>query len=158
MANYFTQRLFELLREKQFTIAVSESVTGGAIAKALTDIPGISVVFLGGVVAYSPFAKIHILGVPKEMIEKLGTVDPKIAETMAEKTKEIFKSDIAIATTGIAGPDPIEGKPVGLVYIGITIHEKTTVFEHEFQGERNIIRDNIVVFAFKHCVELLEGG
>lgn len=158
MANYFAQRLFELLREKQFTIAVSESVTGGAIAKALTDIPGISVVFLGGVVAYSPFAKIHILGVPKEMIEKLGTVDPKIAETMAEKTKEIFKSDIAIATTGIAGPDQIEGKPVGLVYIGITIHEKTTVFKHEFQGERNIIRDNIVVFAFKHCVELLEGG
>jgi len=133
MANDFAQRLFELLREKQFTIAVSESVTGGAIAKALTDIPGISVVFLGGVVAYSPFAKIHILGVPKEMIEKLGTVDPKIAETMAEKTKEIFKSDIAIATTGIAGPDPIEGKPVGLVYIGITIHEKRPSLSTSFR-------------------------
>lgn len=151
--------IVEFLIEKNLSIAVSESVTGGLLSKTITDFGGSSKIFLGGIVSYSVFSKIHILKVPQELIEKFGTVHPEIAKNMAINTQLLFNSDIAISTTGIAGPDAIEGKPVGLAYVGFAFKDgKNYVFEVNFTGNRDIIRNRIVNFTLNQLYKLLVGG
>ncbi len=151
--------IVEFLIEKNLSIAVSESVTGGLLSKTITDFGGSSKIFLGGIVSYSVFAKTHILKVPQELIEKFGTVHPEIAKNMAINTLLLFNSDIAISTTGIAGPDSIEGKPVGLAYVGFAFkNDKNYVFEVNFTGNRDIIRNRIVDFTLNQLYKLLVGG
>jgi nicotinamide-nucleotide amidase len=109
-----------LLAEKAKTIAVAESCTGGLIAEKLTDIPGSSEYFLGGVVAYANSAKQDLLGVPESFLADHGAVSEPVARAMAYGVRERFGADIGVATTGISGPGGgSEGKPVGLVYLAI---------------------------------------
>lgn len=152
------EKVVEILKEKKLKIATAESITGGLIAESITDIPGSSEVFLGGVVAYSPFAKIKLLQINEKIIEKYGTVDPFIAEIMSKNVREIFEADIGISTTGVAGPDSIENKPIGLNYIGITLRNKYFVFENKFDGSRLIIREKVAEFLFNKLIEILRGG
>ena len=101
-------------------IAVAESCTGGLIAKRITDNPGSSAYFAGGVVAYSNAAKSELLGVPAAVLEEHGAVSDPVVRAMAEGVRERFGVDIGIATTGISGPDgETATKPVGLVHIAI---------------------------------------
>ena len=110
----------QLLAEKERTVAVAESCTGGLIAQKLTDVPGSSDYFLGGVVAYANRAKQTQLGVPEALIVAHGAVSEPVARAMAIEVRERFGSDIGIATTGISGPGGgSEDKPVGLVYLAI---------------------------------------
>ncbi|MGC9171521.1 CinA family protein [Caldisericum sp.] len=153
-----SQKLVKALKERNLTLSTAESITGGLVAKLITDIPGSSKVYLGGIVAYSPKAKIEILKIDREIVEMLGTVDPLVAELMSTNVRNLFKADIGLSTTGIAGPDPIEGKPVGLSYVGISVHNKNFVFENKFQGDRIIIRENVAEFLLKKLLEILEGG
>ena len=109
-----------LLEEKGKTIAVAESCTGGLIAEKLTDVPGSSAYFFGGIVAYANSAKQGLLGVPESLIAEHGAVSEPVARAMAHGARERFGADIGVATTGISGPGGgSEEKPVGLVYLAI---------------------------------------
>lgn len=126
-----------LLKKRNKTIAVAESCTGGLVSDRLTNIPGISEFFLGGVVAYSNKAKTDILGVPQELILKHGAVSSQVAQAMAKGIKKRASADIGVGITGIAGPTgATEGKPVGLVYIAIAGDGFDEVKECQFRGSR----------------------
>ena len=106
------------LVEHQQTLAVMESLTGGLLASTITDVPGSSRYFRGGVVAYSSEVKVQ-MGVPGEIIEQHGAVSPETARAMASAARQLLQADYGIGVTGVAGPDLQEGKPVGTVYIAI---------------------------------------
>lgn len=110
------ETILSLLVDKNLTIAAAESCTGGLFAKRLTDIPGSSTAFCGGVVAYSNAAKINILGVPEKTIREHGAVSEETALEMAKGARKIFGADIGVSVTGVAGPDSQEGKEVGTIY------------------------------------------
>ena len=105
-----------LLIARGQTIAAAESLTGGLVAAALTSVPGSSAAFRGGVVAYATDLKAAVLGVPDDLLERRGAVDAAVAEAMAEGARTRMWTTVGVATTGVAGPDPAEGKPVGTVY------------------------------------------
>ena len=140
----------KLLKNKGNTIAVAESLTGGLISSQLVEIPGISNILLEGIVAYSNEAKISRLGVKKETLEKYGAVSAETAVEMAKGVAEVLGADIGLATTGAAGPDSSEGKPVGLVFIGLFINGKTLVKEMSFSGKRNVIRERGAFYALDY--------
>lgn len=127
----------ELLREKGLKLAVAESCTGGLLASLITDVPGSSDYFLGGVVAYSNEVKERVLGVPGEVLGAVGAVSPECARAMAEGVRRLLGADLGLATTGIAGPGgATPTKPVGLVYIALAHPRGTIVREHRFVGAR----------------------
>ncbi|MDO5053108.1 MAG: CinA family protein [Pseudoclavibacter sp.] len=119
-----TRELVETLAGSQLTIAVAESLTGGALVAELVKVPGVSAVLLGGVVAYRTELKRSLLGVDAKHLARHGAVDPDTAVMMAAGVRRACRlegqePDLGIATTGVAGPDPQEGRPAGTVYIGI---------------------------------------
>lgn len=131
----------KLLLDKQKTIATAESCTGGAIASALVEYAGVSKVFLDGCVTYSNESKIKRLGVKAETLEKYGAVSHETAKEMAEGAAKTAGTNIGLSTTGVAGPDGgTDDKPVGLVYIGLTIDGVTQTKECHFVGNREKIR------------------
>lgn len=131
----------DLLQKRKLTVSFAESCTGGMISSRFTDIPNASVSFLNGIVCYSNEAKINILGVKRETIEKYGAVSMETAEEMARCIRKISKTDIGLSVTGIAGPTGgTEKKPVGLCYIGIDTGNEVKVFSNIFNGNRNKIR------------------
>ena len=100
------------------TVATAESLTGGALAAAVVDVPGASACFEGAVVSYSNRVKTEVLGVPARLLAERGSVDPDVAVAMAEGVRRRLGTDWAVSTTGAAGPGPHDGKPVGTVYLG----------------------------------------
>ena len=129
------------LLQKGLTIAVAESCTGGMIASKLVNYPGVSEVFMEGVVTYSNKSKVENLGVKVETLEKYGAVSEETAREMAEGIVKKAGVDIGISSTGIAGPDGgTEEKPVGLVYIGICIRGKSMVKKLNIPGNRERVR------------------
>jgi nicotinamide-nucleotide amidase len=130
-----------LLTERELTLAVAESCTGGLIADRLTDIPGSSAFFERGVIAYSNGSKTDILGVPEEMIGEFGAVSKEVAVLMAEGVRRIGKTDLGLATTGIAGPTGgTEEKPVGTVYIALSDKKRTLCRHYAFRWDRRRIK------------------
>lgn len=111
--------LVEELAGRGETVAVAESLTGGLVAGSLTDVPGSSRAFRGGVVAYATDVKHEVLDVPGPLLDERGAVDPEVARRMAQGVRLVMRADWGIATTGVAGPDPQDGKPVGLVYVAV---------------------------------------
>ncbi len=124
------------------TIATAESCTGGMIASALVDVPGVSAVFDRGFVTYSNEAKIKMLAVPASLIEAHGAVSREVAVAMAEGALAHSKADVAVAVTGIAGPDGgTAEKPVGLVWFAIASRTGPSISEaHNFPGDRRQVR------------------
>jgi len=138
----------ELLRRAGLTLAVAESCTGGELAARITDIPGISEVFLEGAVTYSNEAKISRLGVPRELIARFGAVSAPVAEAMASGIRRTARADVALGITGIAGPAGGSAeKPVGLVYIAVADAHRAFSEEAHFVGDRQQIRDRAVARA-----------
>lgn len=126
-----------LLTEQGRTLATAESCTGGLIGERITDVPGSSAYYLGGVVSYSNDAKADLLGVPADVLEREGAVSEPVARAMAEGVRARFGSDFGIATTGISGPDGgTEEKPVGLVWIGLASAAGTHADSFVFQVDR----------------------
>ncbi len=136
--------------QEGWTLAVSESCTGGLLSDALTDIDGSSKVFLGGAVAYSPIAKIQLCNVNKETLSSYGTVSSQTTTEMADGIKKQLSVGVAIAITGIAG-DGIEGKPSGLVFISISSPKGNSTKEFHFKGSRRKIKED----AARTALELL---
>jgi nicotinamide-nucleotide amidase len=130
------------LRESGLTVAVAESCTGGMIAKLLTDAPGSSDYFLGGLVAYSNAAKVEFLAVAEETLRSHGAVSEETARAMARGARERFGADLAVAVTGIAGPDGgTPEKPVGTVFFALARREGAEVARRrEFNGDREVVR------------------
>lgn len=142
-------KVAKLLVDKKLTIGTSESCTGGLLGAGLIDYPGISSSFLEGAITYSNEAKIKTLGVKKETLEKFGAVSEETAREMAEGIRKRCGADIGVSTTGIAGPDGgTDDKPVGLVYIGLSIGDKTIVTRNVFNGDRNSVRRRACLKAF----------
>lgn len=131
----------KILVDNNLTIAVAESCTGGMVAADLINYPGISSVFMEGCVTYSNEAKMMTLNVKKETLKTVGAVSEQCAKEMSEGVAARHNTNIGLSTTGIAGPEGgSEDKPVGLVYMGITINNKTIVKKYIFNGNRQQIR------------------
>ncbi|MBS3818107.1 competence/damage-inducible protein A [bacterium] len=130
-----------LLVQKEKSLAVAESCTGGLLAHRITNISGSSRYFMDGVVAYSNEVKKELLGLNPELIDKHGAVSPQVAEAMAKRIREKSEADFALSTTGIAGPTGgTPQKPVGLTYIGLSWKGGTQVTRNYFLGTREIIK------------------
>ena len=138
------EELVELLKQKNLTLSCVESLTGGLFASSITNIPGVSKVFKGGVVTYWTSIKEEVVHVNKDIITKYGVVSSECALEMARHGQELLTSDICISFTGNAGPDVMENKPVGLVYIGLKIKDKEFVKELHLQGNRQEIRKKCI--------------
>jgi len=139
--------------EKPLTISTAESCTGGMIASKLIEVPGISENFVESIVSYSNEAKIKRLKVKKETLEKYGAVSEEVAREMLEG----LKTDVAISTTGIAGPGGgTKEKPVGLVYIGIRVKDEVKIFRRELKGDRNKIRQRAMMHALYNLLKILK--
>ncbi len=131
------QEVGNLLRQKELTLGIVESATGGLISHLITNVPGSSDYYKGSVTAYSNEVKIKVVGVKEDTINRYGAVSPEVAEEMALGGRTILASDICLADTGIAGPTgATPGKPVGLFYIGLSHHSGTHSQKHNFHGNR----------------------
>lgn len=148
------ERLFQLLKLRNSTVSVAESFTGGGICKRLVEIPSISEVYFEGLNTYSNKSKVERLDVKEETLEKFGAVSAETAYEMAYGLLKTGNCNLAIATTGIAGPKS-DGtkKPIGLLYIGVGNDEHISVYEYNLKGSRQSITEtaiNIALFlAFK---------
>lgn len=137
-----------LLRQKELTLATAESCTGGLIAARLTDLPGSSQYFKGGVVSYSNELKEKFLGVPRQILEKHGAVSRETALAMAEGIRNRASSDIGLSVTGIAGPGgDTPDKPLGLVYIALSAASGIQCGRYIFPGNRAGVRQGTVNVA-----------
>lgn len=147
-----------LLTERKLTLAVAESLTGGLITDRLTNVPGSSRFFERGVVVYSNHSKEELLSVPHEVLETKGAVSSEAARLMAEGVRTIAKTDIGVATTGIAGPTggTVE-KPVGLVYVAIADERTTWCRQFQFRWERRRIKEITAQVALEFVRRLLVG-
>ena len=137
----------ELLARQGKTLSVAESLTGGVLQSFLTDVPGASKSFAGGVVAYSPELKERVLGVPHALIEEHSVVSKEVAAAMAEGVREAMNTSIGLSTTGEAGPDAASQAPVGTVFIGLCDGVNTRVFSRQFFGDRDAIRRRAALSA-----------
>jgi nicotinamide-nucleotide amidase len=143
-----TEIIAELTR-RGLTIAVAESLTGGLLVAELISVPGASKVVNGGVVAYNTALKNSLLFVPAALLAERGAVDPDVAAAMADGVRRACAVDgvpasIGLSTTGVAGPDPQDGKPVGTVFVGVSTATGTRVFGLTLGGARNTLRRHVV--------------
>jgi nicotinamide-nucleotide amidase len=136
--------LHEALQDRSATVAAAESLTGGAVSDVLSAAPGASQTFLGGIVSYATEVKTGLLGVSEETVAEQGVVSRQCAAEMAEGARRLFGSDLAVSTTGVAGPDTQEGKPVGLVYVAVAGDSGANVVELNLDGDRPEIRRQTV--------------
>ncbi len=144
-----------LLVERRQTLATAESLTGGLVAATIVEIPGVSAVYRGGLVVYATELKGTLAGVPRRLLDERGPVDPEVAAKLAEGARERCGADWGLATTGVAGPEPQDGKPVGLVYIGVAGPAGTTVNELKLTGNRAAIRIESVTAVLQLLTDVL---
>jgi nicotinamide-nucleotide amidase len=138
-----------LLRRRGWTLAIGESCTGGSLAAAITSVPGASAYFRGGVVAYGNEAKCRLLDVAPDLIERYGAVSEEVAGAMALGAQTVLRADVGVSVTGVAGPDGgTPEKPVGLVYVGLTLPDGSMAFRRlDWPGSREAIQRRAVVAA-----------
>jgi PncC family amidohydrolase len=130
-----------LLAQAGATLATAESLTGGRLAAVVTAVPGASAHYLGGFVTYATALKETLLGVPHDLVERYGVVSAECARAMAAGCRSATGATYAVATTGVAGPDSQEGKPVGTVFVGIAGPDVDTALTMELVGDRHQIQD-----------------
>lgn len=146
--NSLAQVVMTKLREKHLTITAAESLTGGQLQAALTSIPGASQAFMGGFVTYTNYAKEKLLAIPAEVIDKHGSVSEQTAILMAEQAKQKLGADVGVSLTGVAGPDSLEGQPVGTVWIGIAYRNKAGYAQKfHFPRQRKYVQARAVLTA-----------
>ncbi len=156
-------RLVARLTTAGRSVAVAESLTGGAVVARLVGVAGASAVVRGGIVAYDTALKASLLGVPPALLATYGAVHPEVAAAMAEGVRRAaavdgHPADLGVATTGVAGPDPLGSAPVGLVYVAVADAAGTTVREHRFEGDRAAVREQAADAALALLDDVLGGA
>ena len=146
-----------VLVERRQTLASAESLTGGLIAATIVEIPGVSSVFRGGLVVYASDLKHTLAGVPAQLLEERGAVDADVARALATGTRERCAADWAVATTGVAGPEPQDGKPVGLVFVAVAGPLGAAVRELNLSGSRASIRTDSAIAVLELLVDELRS-
>ncbi|RMG74029.1 MAG: CinA family protein [Nitrospirae bacterium] len=149
-------RVHQLLIERGVTLATSESCTGGRIADLITEVAGASKFFRGSVVAYHEDVKREVLGVKEKTIRQKGVVSEDTALQMARGVKELLRSHVGVSTTGNLGPQALEGKEVGLVYIGIALGDKVYTKKLLLKGNREENKLMASLEALEFLIEKLE--
>lgn len=150
-------RVLARLERAGHTLAVAESLTGGLLAATIVDVPGASRVFRGGLVVYATELKAALAGVPADLLAERGPVDPDVALALARGARQRCSADWALGTTGVAGPDPQDGKPVGTVYIGLSGPGTATVRPLSLTGGRAAIRRACVLSALDLLADSVPG-
>ncbi|TSI16217.1 CinA family protein [Brevibacterium aurantiacum] len=139
-----SQHLITTCAQVGLSVAGAESLTGGRFVATLVDVPGASAVVRGGLITYATDLKSRLAGVDADQLEETGPVDEVVAAQMAAGAARECVSDIGVACTGVAGPEPQDDKPVGLVYTAIAFAGKAQVSEHHFAGDRDAVRAQTV--------------
>ncbi|NJQ13456.1 CinA family protein [Streptomyces bohaiensis] len=149
--------VLDLLSARGHTLAVAESLTGGTLAAALTAVTGASAVFRGSVTAYATEVKRDLLGVDAELLAERGAVDPEVARQMATGVRDLLGAEWGAATTGVAGPDPQDGQPVGTVFLAVAPPgaRRAVAQRVEASGDREAIRAQTVAAALAALHEAL---
>ncbi|MEM3018560.1 MAG: CinA family protein [Candidatus Bathyarchaeia archaeon] len=150
------ERIGKILKERGLSLACAESITGGLISDRITDVPGSSSYFKGSIVCYSVQAKMDLLSIPEHLIREKGVISAEVAERMAEGVRETMGSDIGLSTTGLAGPEGSEGKPVGTVFVGLSAPGHTLVRTLSLQGDRRTIKEAASEAALDLLISFLE--
>ena len=150
------KELANLLKEKNISISSVESFTVGGFANEIGSIPGISQVYKGSLVSYQTCIKRDVLNIDQFLIDQKGVVSYEVAYLMAKNGREMFDSDLCISFTGNAGPTAMEGKPVGLVYIGINYKNEIYVYELLLEGSRQQIKEQAIKQGTLKILELLK--
>jgi nicotinamide-nucleotide amidase len=144
--------VLSMLRERGLTLGTAESLTGGFLGARLTSVPGASDVFRGAVVSYASDVKFDVLGVPEGPV-----VSEACARAMAEGVRRVLKTDVGLATTGVAGPTEQEGQPVGTVYLAVALPDRTEVHHVLLPGDRERIRQYCVISILNILRLMLQG-
>ncbi len=142
-------QIVRVLEQREQTVAVAESLTGGLLGAAITDIPGASLVFRGGIIAYATELKAALLGVPAGLLASYGPVHPDVAAAMAAGARDRLGATFGVATTGVAGPDPADGKPPGTVHIAVAAAATPVTRKLALQGGRDEVRRGTVEQALR---------
>ncbi|MQS75851.1 CinA family protein [Lactobacillus halodurans] len=151
------QQVVESLKSNGLKITAAESLTAGLFQATLASVPGASNVFDGGFVTYADSVKVQLLGMDEDLIKKNTVVSGPVAQAMAELSAKKLQADIGVGFTGVAGPDPLEGNPVGTVFIGVNNSQKnqTIVKEIHFSGTRQAIRLQAMLCGFALVWEII---
>ncbi len=136
--------LLECLGDGGWSLGTAESLTGGLLAATIVSVPGASEVFAGSVIAYDPEVKTRVLGVEPSLIERRGTVDERVVAAMATGARRVLGVDVALATTGVAGPGPSEGHPAGTVWLACASPAGVRTRLLTLTGDRSAVRSGAV--------------
>ena len=149
--------LIQRLKDRHLTVSTAEACTGGLLGKAITDIPGSSAVYPGGIISYCNRIKHTLLDVDQKLLDTMGPVSEPVARQMAEGVRRLIGADLGLSVTGIAGPNSDDtGRPVGLVYVGASFGDRTVVREFRFDGDRGAVRAQAAEAAAELGLFLLE--
>lgn len=146
------RQVHELLSGRGETVAVAESLTGGAVGAALTAVPGVSATFRGAVVAYATELKAALLGVDAVLLERVGAVHPQVAAQMAAGVRERLGATYGLATTGVAGPDPQDGRVPGEVHVAVAGPRGVEAASLSLVGDRAAVRAGAVRAALERLL------
>ena len=150
------KKVHKIFKKKGLTLSVAESCTGGLISHYITTLSGASAFFVAGIVSYSGDAKKTLLSVSSKTIQHYGVVSEETAREMAEKVRLLTKTDYSISTTGNLGPDVLEGKKQGLVYIAASKEGKSISKKLQLKGDREANKEEASLSALRFLVELVE--
>ena len=148
------EKVNSYLRERGLTLGSVESFTGGLFAQQITSVSGASKFYKGGYITYATEEKVNLLLIPQSEVDKYGVVSKEIAYHMANNARQLLKVDVCVSFTGNAGPDAMEGKPVGEVHIGIATRESAQVYSLLLKGNRNEIQAQAVDFALEKLLKI----
>ena len=151
------KKVHKIFKKKGLTLSVAESCTGGLISHYITTLSGASAFFVAGIVSYSKEAKKNILGVSYKTLQHYGVVSEETAREMAEKVRLLTKTDYSISTTGNLGPDVLEGKEQGLIYIAASREGKTISRRLKLTGDREANKEEAALTALRLLIELVES-
>ena len=148
------EKVNSYLRERGLTLGSVESFTGGLFAQQITSVGGASKFYKGGYITYATEEKVNLLLIPQSEVDKYGVVSKEIAYHMANNARQLLKVDVCVSFTGNAGPEAMEGKPVGEVHIGIATKESAQVYSLLLKGNRNEIQAQAVDFALGKLLKI----
>jgi len=152
------EALVDALKEAGARVATAESLTGGRLAATLTNVPGSSGVYAGGVVSYQTDVKVGVLDVPQSIVDEHGVVSAECAKAMADGARRLLGTTYALSTTGVAGPERQEDKPVGTVFVGLAGPDDTRALALDLDGSRSEIQDATVDAAVAALAEAIEAA